>query len=125
VADAFVAAAFFLAVLIRRCRVLPVRCWYATAGGTGGTSVGTGDGVSTLGSGSLGIGGAGATLGSGVKPAVVGATLGCAGKPCGTVSAGDGVGCVLVTVAKILASCWSAVVGCRSLERAVKQATDA
>jgi hypothetical protein len=54
--------------------------------------------------------GAGVTSGSSVKPN--GDGVGSAGNPSGTVAvgvgAGDSVGCVLVTVAKTLASSWSA-----------------
>jgi hypothetical protein len=96
---ALMAAAFFSAALVwrRRFRASRVRGWYVTAGGTGGTtgrgtsgtSVGTGEGVGTLGSGSVGTGGAGATIGS-VATAEDRATPGSTGKPGGIVGVGSG-----------------------------------
>jgi hypothetical protein len=98
-----------------------VRCWYATASGTGETTGGTSEGEGSLGSGSAGSGGgggleaksarkycaaagAGATLGSAVKSAGVDAIGGGATARAGATLGSAGNGSTLVTVAKMLES---------------------
>jgi hypothetical protein len=112
-----------LTALLQRFRALLVRCWYVTAGGTGGADDWWYWRVNWH--SRKWIGGNWRSWNNTrkwVEPAVVdavgggatteaGATLGSVGKPGETVDvvAGDGVGCIVVTVAKMLASRWSAV----------------